>query len=330
MRMNRRVLFVALFVLMMVLLAGCGPRLGAGDMVAAAGPSDVAVDLPAIYIDYDAAGNATVGGRPISDLGSTIGMDLSPLNLGQQVVGGLTAFNIQHIQVINTAHGLDLLVNGRKIPSLGWDAERLSGLSQLTNEMGLPLGGLERILPLLGKMGFGAVLRFPIAEGGAPLPLVAADAEQIAADAKAARAEFLTSTQASPAIQFTVDYGTDGKFMVDGMGSAELGSALGIEFTDLDLGPETIQGAVAAGLKTLSVSTSEAGILLSVNGVALPTITWADGELENIWQLATDTGLLQLITGGNESIASMLPMVKQLLPTVEATKLNMVVNFPAP
>ena len=56
---------------------------------------------------------------------------------------------IQHIQIDNTPEGLLILINGKPIPSLGWDGESLVATAEVMEEFGadvVPL--LDKILPL--------------------------------------------------------------------------------------------------------------------------------------------------------------------------------------
>lgn len=331
MRMQRMIVLAALVFVALLTLAGCGPRVGAGELAAAAGPTDAFVDLPALYVDYGADGNAMIGGAPAAVVGAMLGQDLSMLNLGPEAVSSMTNFNIQHIQINNTPNGLVIAVNGRRMPSLAWDGAVLSGLGNLIGELGVPLGGIEQMLPILPTAGFGFVLRFPIAEGREAIPLADPEAQRSAADAKAAVEQYLAGVGGQvPIIQFTVDYLSDGTWTVQGMDAAAWEQVLPIGWDGFNLSPELVRGAAGLGLRTFGLNTDEGGIGISINGRALPKITWNQGELENILKLLEQSGVLSMASGGDADIAGLLEMVKQLLPTIQTADFNMTVNFPAP
>lgn len=310
-------------------LAGCGPRAGGGELIAAAGAEDTVIDLPALYVDFAADGTASVGGTPVSQLSALVGVDLSMLNQAQSTIEALSGLNIQHIQINNTDHGLDILVNGRKVPSLGWDEQSLSGVGALLG--GLLPGDIAQALPLLSQTGTGVVLRFPIAQGREALPLVDPNAESSAAAARAA----VEGIAAIPAVQATVQYNADGTWTVEGRGPDEYESILPLaEFgvprgwAVFNLKPMHIQGLQAAGVSQLTIASNAEGITLGINGATLPTITWGSGELENVLQLAADSGLLAALTGGSMDPQMIMDLVTPVLPMVRAANVNLTINFP--
>ncbi len=331
MRMQRILVLAALMLIAVLALTGCGPRVGAGDLAAAAAPEDAFVDLPALYVDYGTDGMAMIGGAPAANVGAMLGQDLSMLNLGPEAVAGLSSANIQHIQINNTPNGLVIAVNGRRMPSLAWDGAILSGLGSLIGELGVPLGGIEQMLPVLTNTGFGLVLRFPVAEGRAIIPLVDPEAQRAVQEAQAAVEQYLAGVGGQvPAIQFTVNYRPDGTWTVQDMDAAAWEQVLPIGWDGFNLSPQVVQGAAGLGLRTLGVSTDQEGIAISINDRALPKITWGQGELGNILKLLEESGALEMASGGGADVQGLVEMVKQLLPTVQTADFDMTVNFPAP
>lgn len=316
--------------LLAAMLAGCGPRAGGGELIAAAGAEDTVIDLPALYVDFAADGTASVGGTPVGQLSALVGVDLSMLNQAQSTIAALTGLNIQHIQINNTDHGLDILVNGRKVPSLGWDEKSLSGVGALLGGL-LPVD-MAQALPLLSKTGTGIVLRFPVAAGKETLPLVDPNAEASAAAARSA----VEGIAAIPAIQATVQYNADGTWTVEGKGPDEYEAILPLAdfgvprgWAVFNLKPMHIQGLQAAGVSQLTIASNADGITLGINGTTLPTITWGEGELENVLRLASDSGLLGAITGGSMDPQRIMDLVTPILPMVRAANVNLTINFPS-
>jgi hypothetical protein len=329
--MQRIIVLAALALVALLALAGCGPRVGAGELAAAAAPEDAFVDLPALYVDYGADGMAMIGGAPATVAGAMLGQDLSMLNLGPEAVAAMSGVNIQHVQINNTPNGLVIAVNGRRMPSLAWDGAVLTGLGDLIGELGVPLGGLEQMLSILPNTGFGFVLRFPVAEGRDVIPLADPNAQRTAEAAQAAVDQYLAGVGGQvPVIQFTVNYRPDGTWTVQDMDAAAWEQVLPIGWDGFNLSPAMAQGAAGLGLRTLGVSTDKDGIAISINDRSLPKITWGQGELENILTLLEESGALDMASGGGADVQGLVDMVKQLLPTVQTADFNMTVNFPAP
>ncbi len=101
-----------------LVLTGCGARAGAGQTAAATTDAVLAVDLPALTIDFDSEGAASLGGAPLASFGALLPAALTELKLDKATVDQLTAANIQHIQVTTVPSGLLILVNGEAIPSM--------------------------------------------------------------------------------------------------------------------------------------------------------------------------------------------------------------------
>lgn len=325
---KRLVVLTALMLMALLALAGCGPRAGGGDVARAAGASDVVVDLPAIYIDFDAQGQGTIGGMRVSQAGALIGQSLPDLDLGQSAVEAMEKYNIQHIQLVNSEKGLDILVNGLRVPSFGWNTEVLGNLRDQLSLLGVDLGSVGKLLPLAGNFNTGIVLRFPLAAGREPLPLIDPDAAAIAQRARQATQAFAAGVGDLPTIKFSVDYRPDGTWTVQGKDAAAWEESLPIGWDGFNLPSDLVQGAAAAGLKTLGISTNEEGINFSLNGKAMPTITWGSGEMSNLFQLLKDSGVMSQLSGGSARVAGILDLGEQLLPTIQAADFGMTVNFP--
>lgn len=325
MRYRKIALIAGLMLVALLALTGCGPRAGADVTRATEDPNALVVDLPAIYVDFGEDGVGRIGNMTVSQAGALIGQTLPDIAVGADVVKTLAAYNIQTVQLINTPNGLDILVNGLRMPSLAWDTEVLSNLRTLLDSMGIPLGQAGGLLPLLGTLSTGVVLRFPVDASAAVLPLVDPDAE---ATAQRAQEAIANAGDALANIQFAVDYAADGSWTVDGRGESDWEQIVPFELDDFTLTPAQISAVQAAGVKTLGVSSNPDGITLSLNGSPLPTITWGNGEINNILKLLESSGVIDQLTGGSASLSGMIPMIEGMLPAVQTSRFNMTVNFP--
>jgi hypothetical protein len=239
----------------------------------------------------------------------------------------ITTYNIQHIQIDNTAEGLLILVNGQAIPSLAWDGEKLVATAEVLDTLGAGVALLDRVLPLITNLGVGVIIRFPLAQGEEALPLVAAESE-VAAEALAAQQEFLAAVGVPPTIQLTVEYAADGTWTIADLASAEWSQLVPGVMEMLTLTPATIQAMTAAGISELGLATNTDGIFISINGKTLPYITWADGRINHLLTLAEETGLLSQALGDSPDMVAIMDAVESLLPAVQATDMNLRVTFP--
>jgi len=312
----------------LVLIAGCAPRAGAADATkaATADESQIVIDLPALVLDVQPDGSINVGGTPISQLGGSLGASLSKLAISPSMVDSLTAYNIQHIQLDNTPEGLLILVNGQAIPSLAWDGEKLVATADVLDMLGSGVALLNRVLPLLTDMGLGVIIRLPIAQGEAALPMEAPESED-AAKAIQAQKEFLDAVGTPPVVHFTLAYNDDGTWQIAEMKQSDL-QQFGIPVDMLTLTPETIAKLQETGIKEIGLNTNTDGIFISINGQTLPYLTWADGRISHLLTLAKDTGLLDQALGDNADMQGALDTIESLLPAIQASNVGVTVTFP--
>lgn len=326
-RSNRSKVLASLLVMALVLLAGCAPRATGGELAASADESQIVIDLPALVLDVQPDGQVSVGGQSVSALGSQFGADLASLAIPRENVDLLTAYNIQHIQVDNTAKGLLILVNGAPIPSLAWDGEKLVATAEVLESLGAGVALLDKLLPLITQIGVGVIIRFPVAAGEEALELVSTDNEA-AAQALAAQEEFLAAVGTPPTFQVTLEYAEDGTWTVADLEQAEWSALLPVPLDMLNLSPATIQGVTSAGITEIGLATNTEGIFISINGKTLPYITWADGRVNQLLALAEQTGLLSQVLGDNPNMTAIMDTVESLLPAVQASDVSLRVTFP--
>ncbi len=326
-RGNRSMALVSLYLVVLVLLVGCAPRATSGAVAAAADESQIVIDLPALVLDVQPEGGISVGGQALTELAGGMGAGLAAVAVPADMVTSITAYNIQHIQIDNTADGLLILVNGQAIPSLAWDGEKLVATAEVLDTLGAGVALLDRVLPLLTNLGIGVIIRFPIAAGEEALPMVAPESEAAAA-ALAAQQEFLAAVGTPPTFALTLEYADDGTWTVADLAQAEWSQLLPVPWEMLNLTPSTVQSVTAAGITEIGLATNTDGIFISINGQTLPYITWADGRINHLLTLAEETGLLSQVLGDSPDMAAILDTVESLLPAVQASDVSLRVTFP--
>lgn len=324
---KRLTLWAVLLLIAALALSGCAPRTGAGSSAAMAMDDELVIDLPAIVIDFNSDGQASIGGIPASEMGAMAGMDLSTLALAPDWVNYFSMTNIQHLQVNNTANGLLVLVNGQPVPSLAWDENSLVATAGALNSLGIAIPVLEKVLPLVQQLGVGVILRFPVQAGSDVIPLAVMGDGTAAEMAKAAQEEFLAAVGAPPKINLPVVYQADGSYSVGDLSDAEWTALTGVPWYALRLDPNAIAGLTASGVTSMAFETDQEGIHISINGNALPYIAWGNGEVQHVLNLADQMGLWEAYLPG-VNMDDMMATVEALLPVVQTTDANIAVYLP--
>lgn len=319
-------LLALLSVLAALVLTGCGARAGAGETAAATTDAALAVDLPALTIDFDSEGAASLGGVPLASFGALLPAGLADLKLDKATVDQLTAANIQHIQVTTVPSGLLIMVNGEPIPSMRWNDEQLANLGEVVELLGPAVPAAVRaVLPIITDVGVGVALRLPVAQGVDMIPVQVAGDASSAATAQAAQQAFIAEVGAAPVIRIPVVYDTAGNFTVQGISDAEWQALTGAPVGQLRLNAQLLQSLAAAGITNATVRTDAAGIHIALNGKELPVLGWAEGELNHLIKLAAGAGLLDS-TGMDAAAVSSL--VDALLPAIQSSNIEINATFP--
>ncbi len=327
---HRSALFFALAALTLLVATGCGPRLSGGETAQAISEDQAVVDLPAFVVDINAGGQPSVGGVPVAQLGTLANQDLSNLELPEEWVTYLTTTGVQHIQIDNSADGLTILVNGQSVPSIAWNGESLMTTAATLETLGFGVPLLEQLLPLVEQMGAGVTIRFPVNEGVQEIPLAQMENSVSADEAAAAQQAFLEAVAAPPTIRVVVSYSDDGTWVVEDLTGQQWQQLTNLPFTAANLEPSLVRGASAAGIQNITLSTNPQGIFVSINDEDLPYLSWENGEVLNTIALADELGLIEQAAAGAGSldVDQLVATVEQLLPVVQASDVQISVNFP--
>jgi hypothetical protein len=327
MRSGRWTVLLTVLLVGLLMMSACAPRATGGDIARTASEADVAVDLPALVLDIQQDGSLSIGGQSLAALGAVVGQDLSALNVGPDTAASLEAAGIQHIQIDNTEDGLLILVNGKPIPSLAWTGDSLVTTAQVVEQVGGPsVALLDKLLPLIGKLGIGVILRVPVPEGTASLPFVDMN-DEAAQKAMSAQAEFLRAVVTPPTFAIAVNYAQDGSWELAGISKEDLASVVPGLGDAIPSDPAFISTMEGMGIKQLGFSTNENGFFISINGKNLPYLTWADGRINNVLDLAMKSGMLDAALGGMDTEA-LMQYVDALLPAILASQISLNINFP--
>ncbi len=320
-----RRLFVYLL-LVSLLFTGCGPRIGGGETAAQLNHPSFVIDLPALYIDYDRSGNASIGSVPVSALGDAFTVDLARLNLGPEQIDMIMDANIQHLQVTNTPDQLLLLINGKALPSLAWRAEDQATVED-TQKLQAGVARITSLLSTVVAMGGGVVLRFPLTAGTEPIPLTMVETDSGAM--REAQDEYVAVIGAPPHLLIDVFYQSDGSWTVADLDATAWRAVLPLPWARLNLRAEQIQSLRAGGIDELILASNREGIFVQVNHQPLPHLSWANGELNNMIVLAAEGGLFRQLLGDTPTAYSLAATLEDLLPMLQVTEIELRVHFTA-
>jgi hypothetical protein len=279
---RKRSLFLTLLLVAGLALTGCVPRPGAGS-APAAGSDALAIDLPAILVEYDAEGQASLLGMPVGELGAALGADLSALSLGQETIDKFTAAKIQHIQVNNQPNVLRIYTNGQPLPAIIWNEEAMNALAETLTGMGTDASMLSTLTPLLPNLGLGLALKMPVPSGQREIPLTVSGGN---IESAAALRSFEAAKAAAANINLVITYAADGTPTIEGIAPFML-NMIGLNPAALALPADQLESIAGQGIQSLGIKTVQGGLVMQLNGNALPYMQWSNAnEVTNLLTLA--------------------------------------------
>ncbi len=257
---------------------------------------------------------------------------LDSLVLSPDLVQYMVESNIQHLQISNSPQGAILQVNGRSLPSLRWDGqilEETAGAIDLLGASWAQAWRWSRAAAVDAHVGIGVIARFPVAEGVAQIPLYTTEDPEAALAAKQIQDDFLATVDTTPTITVPVFYDAQGNWRVGDLTDAEWINLTGLAvFDSFRMQPTAVNQLMQQGISQLSISTDASGIHVRINGHSLPYIGWADGELNNVLDLAEQMGLWNTLADRNMNTGEIVAMIEQLLPIVQTSEVTITAHFP--
>lgn len=310
---KKRSLFLTLLLVAGLALAGCAPRPGAG--TAAAGSDALSIDLPAILVEYDAEGQASLLGMPVGELGAALGADLSALSLGKETLDKFTTAKIQNLQINNQPNVLRIYMNGQPLPAIIWNEEAMTALADTLTGMGTDASMLSTLTPLLPNLGVGLALKMPVPSGQNEIPLNTAG---VKLDSATALKSFDAAKAAVSNINLVITYAADGTPTIEGIAPFML-NMIGLNPAALALPADQLESIAGQGIQSLGIKTVQGGLLLQLNGNALPYLQWSNAnEITNLLSLA-----------GAFAGPEMAGQLQQLQLIFNFPGLSATVNFPS-
>jgi hypothetical protein len=266
---------VVLTVITALLLSACGAAtVPTTDETTESGQRFL-ISLPRLVVDVDESGQASVNGLSIEAVNAIIpGAPLPDLAVNPFYVDWMTNTNIQHLEFASTDDGVFVFANGQPLPYLAWDGDSLTNLGTVAGIANLPYGNLiSRLVPIVQRTGLNIVLRFPAQPGATEIPIrdpsVAPEAMQPVTE------------EVAPSLvtRIDVNYDSNGVPTIAGISSRDLAEA-GV-FLPIELTPQTLEQLRSNDVKELRFVSGPNGVFITVNGQALPQVSWNSALLTN-------------------------------------------------
>jgi hypothetical protein len=295
-------------VILAVILAGCGgqaaqpttgPTTSSGEILQVA--------LPRLVVDVDADGNPSILGISPALL-SAFGVDVGGFKLPKETVDTFAKAGVQHLEIASVGDRLMLFANGQPLPHLGWTPDSLNRLLSFLGTMKVQnVAAIQRILPIVTRLGLDVVLRFP--HEGADIPFV---------DTSTVRSfqPTVTTDPPSAVAKFEVRFDEQGRAGLMTLSPDDL-AAMGMG-NMLKLSPDTIANFQAGNIQSMEIRTKPDGAYVYVNNEPLPRLIWDTQLLKNSVDLYSKL----------EPDAQMLPLIQQIAPYLDRADLGILLRFP--
>jgi hypothetical protein len=285
--------------------------------------SDFYLALPRIELSVDANGTpslANVDPKVVNML--TLGqLDLTQFPIPKDYVDWLVSAGVQHMEIVHKGDGLFIFVNNKPMPHVGWNGDSIATVGNTTADV---LGRYQMIsdaqaktikilAPFVRRLGVDLAVRFPIAQGAAPIELRPAGG----------KIEAVANKAGDPLAQarMVVTYDGSGVPSVAGLSTSDLETLTGLSMAQLNLDPTMVKTMTELGIQHVSMSTDKDGLLLGVNDKPLPSIVWNDQYLANGAELFSALNTYP-------EYASLNDLVKQLLPSLQQANIQLALRFP--
>ena len=285
--------------------------------------SDFYLALPRIEISIDKEGNPALANIDLKTVEALTGgqIDLSAFRVDPAYVTWLTSAGVQHVEIVHKGDGLFLFQNNKPLPHIGWNGESIASVGSTVSDLGGKMGMdpnqaklIKQLMPFLRRLGVDIAVKFPVADGAAPVPLRDAGGK---IDAKA-------SAASNPIIQtkLVVNYDATGNPSVAGLSAADLAAIPGMEaMAGLNLDPAMIKNMTDLGIQHISLKTDKDGVLIALNDKQLPSIVWTDEYLANGAELFAALNTYP-------ELAQVNALVTELLPKIKDANVELALRFP--
>ncbi len=189
-------------------------------------------------IAFDENGNLSIGSLAASSLGVN-----GPL-LDANTLGMLRSYGIDNLQIHTQPNGVDLMMNGKPLPSIAYDSSSLANVMPLVQGFAPAMAPtLEGTLPMLQSAALDVAVSFT----GEPVGELQLSDLPVALNADGTLSVFGVAAGSTPMIP-----------------------------------ADTLAKLEATGLQQLNIEVGQDGLFLAADGQTLPTITWTPESMQTL------------------------------------------------
>lgn len=277
--------------------------------------------LPRLTVSIDEQGVPSVLGLSLATVSKLLGRDVSAFSAPPELVQQLMAAGVQHLEVVVSGDGVFLFANGQPLPYLAADTQSWQSLDELATVLNVSnWKTIKWVLDnVVRRFGVPLVLKFPIAEGAAELPL--RDNKTLPqVDVEAVR-----SSTGQPDLRLHADVAVDAQGVptIAGMSLTDLQQSLqgvgaAVDLSSARLDPATVASLMGASVQHLQIETEPEGLYAYVNGKRLPRVSWDDARLANAAALYSRL----------EPDSPYVPLIDFLLPYIQPADVELTLMLP--
>lgn len=261
------------------------------------------VNLPPVVLRYNEQGVPSVLGLSTTNITAFTGVNLSVLELDPLFIDWFTRSNLQHIELEYRDDGLFVYANGELLPSIGWDSQSLNNAVEIAPMLGVQnTATLERLIPILQRLGLDLVLQFPVSSGSESIPLHQGEAAFPTVEG---------AGEGAPVIHLGLEYNENGLPSVMGLTSRDLSALTGLNLSFIELSEANISVLQALNLQTLGLETRPDGLYVLVNGQALPHLAYSPQQIDALVNLYVQLDMYPAYQAPPAFLRDILMLVQQ-------------------
>jgi hypothetical protein len=267
----------------------------------------------------------SIGGFSTLAIESLTNGALQAQRIPQGWVDYFVSTNTQHIEFLQKDDGMYVWLNGKRLPNLTYDKRSLGNIRAMADQTGIfeaagldprAADTLERVIPLMRRVGLNLLVRFPPQPGAKPI-------EPRSVRLQTQPASFAAKQNPPGKLDVVLAYDKKGDPAVFGLTAEELREIFDVEAAEFALEPWLIDDLARRNVQHIAFRSIGDGLSVRVNGETLMNLQ-CDGEcLENLGETFSALNTYEEYAYLNEPVKAFAPYLKQI-------DASFVLRFPVP
>ncbi len=287
--------------------------------------ADFMLALPRVEVDVAADGVISIAGVSTLALESMTAGIVRAQRVPQGWVDYFVSTNTQHIELLQKDDGMYVWRNGKRLPNLNYDRRSLNTLRAVADQTGAfeaagldprAADTLERVIPLLRRIGLNLLVRFPLRPGAQPVAPRSVRLQTHPASA---------AVKQNPSGKFDVvlAYDRNGDPAVFGLSPEDVRAIFNVDASEFALEQWLIDDLARRNVQHIGFRSSGDGLTVRVNGETLMTLQCDAECLDNLGEAFSVLNTYEEYEYLNEPVKAFAPYLKQI-------DASFVLRFPVP